>query len=147
MLNDPDHAALGLRYTTINSAVADYLMGATGFQLANMRIPSTTPGLGEVLRQRKALFWDDIGVGLDPSLANSVTRLCGITPCILLPLIDQLGPTGHDGLGNPYLAGVSNNERDIRAEHTLYVPNRDHLRPLQRKRFHQSRCRQWSGAD
>ena len=102
----------GLGWVTPSIAAGDDFGALSGLCPGG---PCTGPltGLTWASSAQVVQFWDDIGVGLDPSLANSVTRLCGITPCILLPLIDQLGPTGHDGLGNPYLAGVSNNTPNV----------------------------------
>jgi hypothetical protein len=64
-------------------------------------------------------FWLDIGIPLNGF--GSYTQLCAFGPCILLPLIDQLGPTTSDIFGNPYLSGITNNPAPLGIPNTSYM--------------------------
>ena len=67
-------------------------------------------GLTWATNAQVAAFWSDIGVPLNGF--GSYTQVCLFGPCILGPLISQLGPTTSDAFGNPYLAGISRNTPD-----------------------------------
>jgi PAS domain S-box-containing protein len=93
-LRDTDDSLPYLRHVTLSSAVADYLLRATGFQFANLRIPASTPGYSEALTQHKAVFWDDIDIlirGMMPPaaviLCQALWRLYGIRNLIFAPLL------------------------------------------------------------
>jgi PAS domain S-box-containing protein len=110
-LNDSDDALPRLRYATVSSAVADYLMRATGFQLADLCVPATTPGYGEALTQRKALFWDDIDAlirGVMPPAAvvvcQALWRSYGVRNLIFAPLLAGDQTRGVLALWSPILS-------------------------------------------
>jgi PAS domain S-box-containing protein len=110
-LSDPDHSLQRLRYATVSSAIADYLMRATGFQLSNLRIPETTPGYAEALATGGALLWDDIGAlirGLMPpapaALCQALWRLYGVRNLIFAPLLAGDQVHGMLALWSPILS-------------------------------------------
>jgi two-component system NtrC family sensor kinase len=102
-LSRPGHPQQQLRYATVSPAAAEYLVHATGFQLADWHIPATTPGYGAALTQGRALFWDDVDVlirELMPpaaaALCQALWRLCGGRNLILAPLL--VGEQAHGTL-------------------------------------------------
>jgi hypothetical protein len=96
----------GLGWVTPNIAAGDDFGALSALCFGG---PCTGPltGLTWASNAQVAAFWSDIGVPLNGF--GSYTQVCLFGPCILGPLINQLGPTAHDVFGNPYLAGVSNN--------------------------------------
>jgi hypothetical protein len=74
-------------------------------------------GLTWASKAQVAIFWSDIGIPLGPFLSYSAL----FPPFILLPLIDQLGPTTHDIFGNPYLGGLTNDPETLGIPNTSYM--------------------------
>jgi PAS domain S-box-containing protein len=94
VMADADHPLPRLRYVTISSALANYLLRETGFQLIGMRVPANIPGYSQAVAQRKALFWEDIGGVIRELMPPAAAALCwllwrlyGIRNLIVAPLL------------------------------------------------------------